>query len=411
MTININQYINNIIAEDDKVKRLLHLTANENRMSDTAKMFMGSRLNERYYMGAGKNDIVDMGTFTYLGFEKVEELVNTAKEAAKEMLGAAEVNFNVLSGIHAMMSAILSTTEPGDLVLTVPLKYGGHFATEGIINRVGRKHGWLDYDLANLKFDAEKIGQKVKELGAKALYFDVSFYVNPHNITEIRAAVGDEVIIIYDASHTMGLIMGQQFQAPLKEGANVICANTHKTLPGPHKGMIAFRDKELGEKANAIIDNCLFSTNHMTHIIALSITILEMKEFGVEYAKQIIANSNAIAEEFVKLGYKVRKSNNGKYSNNHQIHVYVDKKDNYYEVAKKLISNDISTNFENEALETDDSWYFRIGTQEITRRGMKENEMIEIANLVNRAIKDENVIADVAALNQRFTKVLFSFDK
>lgn len=108
---------------------------------------------------------------------------------------------------------------------------------------------------------------------------------------EIREALGEDVIIIYDASHTMGLIMGQQFQAPFKEGANVICANTHKTLPGPQKGMMAFRDKELGKKANAIIDGCLYSSPHTASMIALSTTILEIKEFG-----QILLNKSLLTQ-------------------------------------------------------------------------------------------------------------------
>ena len=77
---------------------------------------------------------------------------------------------------------------------------------------------------------------------------DVSYYLNPHNLREIRDALGDDAVIIYDASHTIGLIMGQQFQAPLQDGANVVCANTHKTLPMAKKGMIAFRDNDFGEK-------------------------------------------------------------------------------------------------------------------------------------------------------------------
>lgn len=200
-----------------------------------------------------------MGDFLGLGFKSVEDLINMATEAAKHMLSASSVNLNVLSGVHAMMSAILSVTNPGEMVLTVPKDARGHFATAGILERVGRKHSYVAYDLKNLRFDVEKTAVIAKKLDAKAIYLDVSYYLNPHNLKELREAVGDEIIIIYDASHTMGLIMGQQFQAPFVEGANVICANTHKTLPGPHKGMIAFRDKSLADKGNSIIDGCLLS--------------------------------------------------------------------------------------------------------------------------------------------------------
>ncbi len=405
----IRTYLNTIKNEEIRNDNFLHLTANENQLSETARMFLGSKIGERYYMGGGKNDVVDFGHFTALGFKGIEELIDAAKTAAKEMLFAADINLSVLSGVHAMMSAILSTTEPGDTVMTVPLEYGGHFATKDIILRVGRKHIFADYDFANLRFDTEKIAKKIKENNVKALYLDVSYYLNPHNLLEIREAIGNNPIIIYDASHTMGLIMGQQFQSPLKEGANVICANTHKTLPGPHKGMIAFRDQELADKANAIINGCLYSTPHLTHLIALATTILELKEFGQDYAKQIIANSNAIGQAFVDLGYDVRKANTGRYSENHQVHVFIDNRGDYWDLYQSLIKNNISTNFEGSEL-AEGRWFVRIGTAEPTRRGMAEADMIQIAKLMDRAMKGENVRNEVIVFNQRFKKIHFSFD-
>lgn len=407
----INQLLSTIKSEEDRNNNILHLTANENQLSETARMFLGSKISERYYMGGGVDEVVDFGHFTALGFKGVEDLIESAKKAAEEMLSAASVNLNVLSGVHAMMSAILATTEPNDVVMTVPLESGGHFATKGILDRVGRRHVYADYDYENLRFDVEKIAIKFRENKARALYLDVSYYLNPHNIKEIREALGKEAIIIYDASHTMGLIMGQQFQSPLNEGANVICANTHKTLPGPHKGMIAFRDKELADKANSIIDGCLYSTPHMTHLIALSITLLELKEFGVEYAKQIISNSNAIAKAFEELGYEVRKSNTGRFSENHQAHVFIDSKGDRVTMYKNLIKNNISTNFENNELTKNHRLYIRVGTAEITRRGMKEGEMKTIASLVDRAMKGVDVKQEVADLNSKFTKIMYSFDK
>lgn len=406
--MDINLILDTIAEEEDRNNNFLHLTANENQMSETARRFLGSKISERYYMGGGEDGIVDLGHFTALGFRGVEEIIEEAKKAACEMLYASEVNLSVLSGVHAMMCAILSTTKPGDVVMTVPLEYGGHFATEGILKVVGRGHVFADYDLPGLRFDTEKIAKRFKEANAKALYLDVSYYLNPHNLKEIREALGDAAVIIYDASHTMGLIMGQEFQAPLKEGANVVCANTHKTLPGPHKGMIAFRDKELADKANAIIDGCLYSTPHMTHLIALSTTILEMKKYGREYARQIIANSNAIGSAFSDLGYEVRKANNGQFSCNHQAHVFIDNKGDRILMYKGLVRNNISTNFENVPL--GGRLFIRIGTQEVTRRGMKEGEMVEIARLMDKAMRGEDVFGQIKDLNNRFNKILYSYD-
>lgn len=404
----IQDYLNGIRDEEERNNSFLHLTANENQLSNTSRLFLDSKINERYYFGGGKNDIVDEGTFIGLGFSKVEQFVNASKLAACEMLNASAVNLNVLSGIHAMMCAILSTTEPGDMVMSVPLEAGGHFCTEGIINRIGRKQVFADYDLENLRFDVERIARKFKETNAKALYLDVSYYLNPHNLKEIREAIGEEPIIIYDASHTLGLIMGQAFQSPLTEGANVISANTHKTFPGPHKGIIAFRDQELADKANEIIDGSLYSTPHISHLIALSTTIFEMKEFGRDYAAQIILNSNVMANEFVKAGYEVRKANTGRFSENHQVHIFIDGGEDRVELYRRLVINNISTNFDSFPL--GDRLFIRIGTQEVTRRGMKEEEMKRIANIIDQALKGKNVLEEVNKLNQVFQGIKYSFD-
>lgn len=408
--MNIQDHYARIRNDEKQDAEFLHLASNEPYISDTARTFAGSRLADRYYMGGGEDEFVDLGAFTTLGLPGVEGLVTAAEEAVKEMLGAAEVNLNCLSGVHAMMCAILSTTEPGDTVMTVHHSHGGHFATEGILERIGRKHVSTSYNFDTLSFDAEGIAKTFKESGAKAFYMDVSYYLNPHNLREIRAALGDKAIIIYDASHTMGLIMGQQFQAPLKEGANVICANTHKTLPGPQKGMIAFRDKDFGQKANAIIDGCLYSSPHTASMIALATTILEMKEFGQDFAKQIIANSNALGEALAKRGYHVRKANTGRWSENHQVHLMTEKVGNYKELWRKLYRNNINVNFDSPDV-FEQGAFIRLGTQEITRRGMKEAEMEQIADFLQRGLSGYDFADKVKTFIGKYRTAHYSFDR
>jgi glycine/serine hydroxymethyltransferase len=404
----ICDYLDLIKTEEKRNASFLHLTSNEAQMSETARMFLGSKLSERYYMGAGENGVIDLKPFTVLGFPGVSQLIEHAEKAAKDMLGASVINLSLLSGVHTMMCAILSTTLPGDTVMTVHHDDGGHFATTGIVKAIGRNHVYASYDLPHLKFDVQKIADDFKRTNAKAFYMDVSYYINPHNLKEIRDALGKEAIIIYDASHTIGLIMGQTFQSPLQEGADIICANTHKTLPGPQKGMIAFKDSVLGEKANAIIKNSLYSSPHLHHLIALSTTILEIKEFGKEYALQVIANSNALGKAFENLGFPVRKANTGRYSENHQTHVFIEHLGDYVKLYKKLLDNNISTNFDRLL---GPNLFIRLGTQEITRRGMKEKEMKLIASYINRAFKGEHIKEEVITFNKAFPDILYSFDQ
>lgn len=405
--MDVKQFYKEIEKEEERNAEFLHLTANELIMSDTARRFMGSRLNDRYFVGAGEDGMMIGSPFTALGMPGVAGLVRAAEEAVKEMLGAAVVNLNCLSGVHAMMCAILSTTEPGDVVMSVNRSDGGHFATEGIIERVGRGHVFAPYDTEHLRFDAEALGKVFRESGAKAFYMDVSYYVNPHNLVEIREALGKDAIIIYDASHTMGLIMGGVFQDPFAEGVDVICANTHKTLPGPQKGMVAFKDEELGEKASGIINGCLFSSTHTSSLIALAVTILEMKEFGRAYAEQVVKNSNALGEALVALGHEVRRANTGRWSENHQVHLLTEKVGDYRELYKRLYGNGIAVNFDNPLGK---GIFIRLGTQEVTRWGMKEEEMKVIAELLDKSFKGEDVKGETETLRKRFGKVGYSFD-
>ena len=405
--MDIKKLLGKIEQEETRNREFLHLTANETQMSETARKFLGSKISERYYMGAGVDGKVDLGPFTAIGLPGVADLVTAAEEAVKDMLGAKVVNLNCLSGVHAMMCAILSSTEPGDVVMSVHHDHGGHFATKRILERVGRKQIFASYNLETLSFDVEKIRSDFKTSGAKAFYMDVSYYLNPHNLREIRQALGEEAIIIFDASHTMGLIMGQQFQSPLREGANVICANTHKTLPGPQKGMIAFRDKDFGDKANSIINGCLFSSPHTHHLIALATTLLELKEFGQEYAKQVISNSNSLGYQLANRGYSIRKANTGRWSENHQVHLLTENVGDYKKLYPQLFDNNIAVNFDNLLK---GGMFIRIGTQEITRRGMKENEMMEIADLIDCSLQGQKIKERVIKFNSLYKKIYYSFD-
>ncbi|OGJ06259.1 hypothetical protein A2238_01645 [Candidatus Nomurabacteria bacterium RIFOXYA2_FULL_35_9] len=219
--------------------------------------------------------------------------------------------------------------------------------------------------------------------------------------------MGKNAIIIYDASHTIGLMMGGQFQSPLIEGADIICANTHKTLPGPQKGLIAFKNKKLAKKVNDVISKGLVSSSHTHHLIALSISILEMKKYGKKYAKQIIKNSNQLGMNLENLGYEVRKTPNGSYSLNHQVHLYIDNFKNRKKIYSNLVKNNISTNFDDRL---GDRLFIRLGTQEITRRGMKEKDMKGIATFIDKSLRGKNVKNDVIKFNSRFKKIYYSFD-
>lgn len=386
----------------------LHITAYENQMSHTAKQFMDTSLSERYYFGGGdEGRVINWDPFTTLGQPQVEAIIEDAERAMKSLMGASVVNLRCLSGVHAMMCAIFVATEPGDAVMIVEHDDGGHFSTPVILERSGREVVHAVFDAQAMRFDITKTAELFKQKKCKALYLDISYPLSPVNLSEIRQAIGEEAIIIYDASHTIGLMMGGQFQNPFNEGADIICANTHKTLPGPHKGLIMFKDASYGGPLNDVINNGLFSTSHIHHLIALSITILEMEKYGVPYTQQIVRNSNALGAALVSLGRDVRKTGDV-YSQTHQVHLYLPENVVAADVYKQFIDNKISTNFDDRL---GGRLFARLGTQELTRRGMKEDDMYSIAEILNDSLNGEDVRDRVDEINSRFSKIEFSFDE
>jgi glycine hydroxymethyltransferase len=400
-------HLDQIAKLEEQNARFLHLTAYENQMSETARRFLGSKLSERYYFGGGEEGMINWDPFTCLGMPEVEDLVSAAEVATTEMLHGSIANLKFLSGVHAMLCSILVATNPGDTVMIVHHDDGGHFSTQPLLEKTGRKVAYVTYDTEALQFDAAKTAKEFRQKKCTAIYLDISYCITPVNLRELRSELGDSATIIYDASHTVGLMMGGEFQAPLLEGADLLCANTHKTLPGPQKGLIVFRDEKWGKPLNDIINNGLFSSSHTHHLIALAISILEMKKFGTSYARQIIKNSNALGESLAALGYGVRRTPSQIYSETHQVHVFLPdgtKGAHYY---RNLVKNGISTNFDDRIGK---KLFIRLGTQEVTRRGMKEQDMKKVAQLVDSALKGNSIQNEVFDFSARFKKIHYSFD-
>lgn len=402
------QYLNAIEDLENRNEQFLHVTAYENQMSKTASHFLGSKLSERYYFGGGDdNGVIDWKPFTCLGLKAVEDIVAAAERAAATMMHGQVANLRLLSGVHAMLCAILVATEPGDTIMVVHHDDGGHFSTQPLLQRSGRQAVYATYDTTELQFDVLKTAQTFRDKNCKAVYLDISYCITPVNLRELREALGDAAIIIYDASHTIGLMMGGEFQSPLLEGADLVCANTHKTLPGPQKGMVVFRDKRWGGALNDVINNGLFSSSHTHHLIALAISVLEMSEYGKSYARQIIRNSNALGSSLANLGYNIRQTPGGEYSQTHQVHMFLPDEIPASVLYRRLVENNISTNFDDRL---GGRTFARLGTQEISHRGMKERDMEQLARLINQALRGHDVGTQVADFNGRFRNIEYSFD-
>src|SRR6266550_2701022 len=218
---------------------------------------------------------------------------------------------------------------------------------------------------------------------------------------------------LYDGAHVLGLVAGGQFQSPLHEGATWMTGSTHKTFPGPQRGVILGNlDAEDEKKFWPAADRGVFpgssSNHHLNTLPALVVTTREMKRFGREYAAQIVRNAQALGRSLDELGTSVEARESG-YTQSHMIAVNVSAWGGGVEVAKRLEANDIIVNYNMVPGDTDprNPSGLRIGVLEMTRFGMDERAMGELAQLIHDAIRSKDVKSQVNALRGRFVEMKY----
>jgi fluorothreonine transaldolase len=383
----------------------LSLSANENVMSNTASQFLGSKLANRYYFKTNSGRFSDFPDFVASGFENVDRVVDSSKSVIRDMTGASYVNLFALSGIHAMLMSIVSLTESGDTVLSLSPTEGGHFSTRSIVEKVGRNSEFAP--LSDGIIDMKRLAYLLKNKPVKLIYLDLMNHNETVDIASIRAVCDPGTYIVYDASHTLGLIFGGQFQDPFSEGADVICANTHKTFPGPHRGLILAKESVVGEKIENVIDGTFYSSVHYGTLLPMLVTIFEMRDYGKQLARRTVENSNSLARELEILGVKVAHCSDGSFTKNHQVHLVFDNRDEARDALEALRESDIVAHL---CFRESIGHFIRFGVQEITRRGMDESDMKEIARIVSLVLngkKRDGAARRLAAIHQ---SIYFSFD-
>jgi glycine hydroxymethyltransferase len=245
-----------------------------------------------------------------------------------------------------------------------------------------------------------------------------SLFTFPHPVAEVSKLAKDiGAKLMYDGAHVLGLIAAKRFQDPLREGADVITASTHKTFPGPQGGIVlANTDEETFGKIQRKIFPALVSNHHLHRLPAMYIALLEMQKFGRDYADQIIKNAQYLGRALDEKGFDVLWREKG-FTQSHQLAVNVTKQGGGKFVAHELEKANIIIN--KNLLPMDDTKKsmnpsgIRLGVQEMTRFGMKEPEMQQIAEFFERTlIKKESpdkIKEEATALRKKFLDVQYCF--
>jgi len=386
--------------------------ASENLMSPLAKEMMISDFHDRYAEGMP-------GKRYYQGNIYVDNVENKCMEIAQRVFNCPFVDVRPTSGTVANMAVLFALNEPGDTITTAALANGAHISTAqfGAVGLRGVKSVNYPWDMDKMTIDVDGTRKVLLEIRPKVAQFGLSLFLFPVPLCELQSTFQEiGCTVWYDAAHVLGLIAGGQFQDPLHEGAHVVSASTHKTFPGPNHGILLGNNltEDIEKKLRRAVFPGVTSSHHLHSMAALAVTMAEEEEFGKAYASQIIKNSQSLGQALYGLGMDVLCPNLG-FTKSHTIAVNVSKHGGGDQVAKNLEAANIITN--KNMLPGDESSIkpsgIRIGTQEMTRLGMREREMSEVAELIHKvAVKKEEpakVKEEVKELKKHFTKVQYCY--
>ncbi len=393
-----------IKKQSELMKSSIPLIASENVTSRFVRECYLSDFGHRYAIG-------DFERRIYSGCSVIDELEALAVELTKKLFGCEHANVRPVSGTVANLAVYRALAECGDKIMALPIRCGGHFsfhdsASVRCLNTVE-----IPFDSVNFNVDLDAFKKRVLEENPKLIVLGASVFLFPHPVREVVEMAGDVgAKVVYDGSHVLGLIAGKEFQDPVKEGADVVTASTHKTFPGPQRAVIMCK-RELAEKIDYAVMPCLVSNHHIHSLAGYAMACLEMMEFGRDYAKQTVKNAKKLAEELYNLGYKVLCPHLD-FTQSHQIVVDFG---NGWSAVEKLERVNIFTNPCLLPWDDDSPSGVRMGVQEVTRLGMKEEEMVEIARFIDMVLKDkkppEKIREEIKEFKSNFTTVKYSFDE
>ena len=387
--VKVDEEIYNLVGKElEREQEGIELIASENFASKAVMEAMGSYLTNKYAEGYPAKRY-------YGGCQVVDEVEELARERAKKLFGAEHANVQPHSGSQANMAVYFTILQPGDTVLGMDLSHGGHLTHGSTVNFSGRLYNFVSYGVnkETEMIDYEQIRRLALEYKPKLIVAGASAYSRIIDFKKLKD-ICDEVgaYFMVDMAHIAGLVATGAHPSPVPY-ADFVTSTTHKTLRGPRGGLILCKEKY----AKALDKNIFpgIQGGPLMHTIAAKAVCFKealQPEFK-EYINKVVKNCKVLAEELVKYDFKL--VSNG--SDNHLILVDLNNKDITGKDAEKLLDSiGITVNKNTVPNETKSPFVtsgIRIGTAAVTTRGFDEEDMKEVAALINDAIenKDENL--------------------
>ena len=379
----------------------LELIASENLVSEAVMAAMGSHLTNKYAEGYP-------GKRYYGGCQYVDVVENLAIERAKELFGCEYVNVQPHSGAQANMAVMFAMLEPGDKIMGMNLDHGGHLTHGSPVNMSGKYFDVAHYGVnADGVIDYDEVLRIAKEHKPKLIVAGASAYARTIDFKRFRE-IADEVgaYLMVDMAHIAGLVAAGLHQSPIPY-AHVTTTTTHKTLRGPRGGMILSSD-EVNKKYN--FNKAIFpgiQGGPLMHVIAAKAVCLKealTPEFK-EYQKQIVKNASVLADALIERGFDIVSGG----TDNHLMLVDLRKMGLTGKDMEKLLDSVHITCNKNTVPNDPQSPFvtsgLRLGTPAVTSRGLKEEDMVQIAEAIKLTIIDrklEEAEAIVKSLTEKY---------
>ena len=375
-----------IKAEMERQNSHIELIASENWVSKAVMAAMGSPLTNKYAEGYP-------GRRYYGGCQCVDVVEDLARERAKELFGCEYANVQPHSGAQANMAVFFAILEPGDTFMGMNLDHGGHLTHGSPVNMSGKYFNVVPYGVNDDGvIDYDEVRRIASECKPKLIVAGASAYARTIDFKRFRE-IADEVgaYLMVDMAHIAGLVAAGLHPSPIPY-AHVTTTTTHKTLRGPRGGMI-LSSNEMNEKFN--FNKAIFpgiQGGPLMHVIAAKAVCFKealTPEFK-EYQKQVVKNAKALCEGLKRRGVKIVSGD----TDNHLMLVDLTGKDvSGKELEKRLDDAHITCN--KNTIPNDPRSPFvtsgvRLGTPAVTTRGMKEDDMDKIAEIIALVIENED---------------------
>jgi glycine hydroxymethyltransferase len=385
----------------ESFNRSANLYAGANVASDRVRRLKPGELGSRPTLGSP-------GEKFPTGVDVMDIIEVAATQAVRVAMNAKFADVRPPTGTLANLAVLAALTEPGDTIAALPEPAGGHVSHRAGAPRVrGLNVATLPYDYGIFDINLRALPAFLAQERPKLLILGGSVMLRPHSLSRIAAMAHEHgSTVLYDASHVAGLIAGGRFQKPLDDGADILTFSTYKSFGGPAGGVICTNDPVLAEQLNAAVFPTLTANYDVGRLGPLAIAASELVAHGHEYAGMCMQNARQLGGFFFENGLNVLGGKFG-FTESHHLVVDVRKAGGGRLASQKLARAGIYLSPAVLPLNDKESEQhgLRIGTQELTRRGLGLAGFKRLAQLMAAVIRDEidsGVAADDVArlLNQ-----------